>query len=200
MGMSAGNWVKSGINGSAKECKVSSLKKSFVTAILVVSVLAMFTAVAGATTHYVNPGDSIQSAVNAANPGDIIIVRDGTYTENVDVNKRLTVRSENGSALTTVRAASTDEHVFHVTADYVNITGFTVENATKLYKAGINLDSNVDHCNVSDNKASGNYFGIYLYQSSHNTLSNNTANLNTYYGITIRLSSNYNTLTNNTAN
>ena len=49
-----------------------------------------------AATHYVNSGESIQAAVNAADPNDTIIVRDGTYTENVDVNKRLTIQSENG--------------------------------------------------------------------------------------------------------
>ncbi|CAD6492330.1 MAG: hypothetical protein CHKLHMKO_00254 [Candidatus Argoarchaeum ethanivorans] len=64
---------------------------------------------------------TIQSAVNAANDGDTIIVRDGTYNENVDVSKRLTIRSENGYGSTTVQAASSSDHVFNVTVDYVNI-------------------------------------------------------------------------------
>lgn len=34
--------------------------------------------------------------VNNASAGDTIIARDGTYTENVDVNKSLTIQSENG--------------------------------------------------------------------------------------------------------
>jgi len=44
---------------------------------------------ASASTHYVNPGESIQAVVNAADPSDTIIVRDGIYIENVNVNKRL---------------------------------------------------------------------------------------------------------------
>jgi pectin methylesterase-like acyl-CoA thioesterase len=34
----------------------------------------------------------IQVAVAAASPGDTIIVRDGEYRENIDVNKRLTIK------------------------------------------------------------------------------------------------------------
>ena len=75
-----------------------------------------FPVIANATTYYVatngsntSPYDtwakaaaSIQTAVNAASNGDIIIVGSsdghgaGTYTENVNVNKQLTIKSENG--------------------------------------------------------------------------------------------------------
>ena len=55
-------------------------------------------------TIYVPDEDStIQEVVNAASPGDTIIVREGTYIENIKVNKRLMIRSENGSASTIVR-------------------------------------------------------------------------------------------------
>ena len=67
--------------------------------ILAVLFFAAFTAIGSAATIYVpNDYGTIQGAVDAASSGDTIIVRDGTYTENVNVNKRLTIRSENGSA------------------------------------------------------------------------------------------------------
>jgi len=87
---------------------------------------------------------SIQEAVNAAPIGGTIIVRDGTYNENIDVNKRLTIKSENGPEKTIVQAANSRNYVFKVTADYVNISGFTVEGAGY---CGIYL-KNSDHCNV----------------------------------------------------
>ena len=119
---------------------------------------------------------SIQEAVNAAPIGGTIIVRDGTYTENIiDVNKRLTIKSENGPEKTIVQAASRG-HVFEVNADYVNISGFTVEGATG---NGVYL-KNSDHCNVSNNIASNNGDGIRLYRSSNNTLRNNNASNNEY--------------------
>jgi parallel beta-helix repeat protein len=140
----------------------------------------------------------IQWAVDNATSGDTIIVRDGTYTENVDVNiANLTIQSENGTANCTVSAANSGDHVFEVTANYVNITGFTVKNATGSNMAGIYLGS-ADHCNISSNNATGNDFGIYLEGSSSNTLTNNTAT-NNGRGIYLYSSSN-NTLSNNTVN
>jgi len=115
-----------------------------------------------AATIYV-PDDysTIQAAVDAANPGDTIIVRDGTYIENVNVNKdHLTIRSENGAERTVVQAANPDDHVFEVTRDYVNINGFTPTGATGALSAGIYLSG--DYCNISSNIASKNFIGINL--------------------------------------
>jgi parallel beta-helix repeat protein len=155
--------------------------------------------VSAATTHYVNPGESIQAAVTAADPGGTVIVRDGTYTENVEVNvANLTLRSENGSASTTVVAALNSSAVFLITANSVTIMGFTVRNANDS-ASGIHLYS-VHHCTVSGNNASGNYNGIYLESSSNNNLTGNTANSNYEGGIVLDYSSNDNTLTGNTAN
>ena len=156
-----------------------------------------------ATSVTVTPGScvpddytTIQAAVDNATAGDTIIVRDGNYNENVNVNKRLTIRSENGSANCIVTAATSSDHVFEVTADYVNITGFTVKGATSYKKAGIYLDG-AEHCYISDLKASNNDYGIYLDHSRYNNLTKNTAS-NNYDGIYLLWSSN-NNLTNNTA-
>nr|QNO56397.1 hypothetical protein EIIOIEJP_00004 [Methanosarcinales archaeon ANME-1 ERB7] len=131
------------------------------------------TPTASATLYYVNLGESIQVAVDNATDGDTIIVRDGSYTENIDVDKRLTIRSENGYA--TVQAANTRDSIFEVTADYVNISGFTVKNSFSC--AGISLKDR-NHCNISNNKVSNNSCGISLENSSNNFIMNNIASNN----------------------
>ena len=161
--------------------------------------------VSAAQTWYVDDDGGvdftkIQDAVNNASSYDTIIVRDGIYTENIVVAvDNLTIRSENGSANCIVNASNPNEFVFDVTADYVNLSGFTARNATGKGRAGIFLENGVDHCNISGNNASNNNVGISLYASSNNTLTDNTANSNNDVGIFLS-SSITNTLTGNTAN
>jgi parallel beta-helix repeat protein len=168
----------------------------FIAAIVVMSVLALsITPVSAANTYYVNPGGKIQDKINAASDGDTIIVRDGTYKENVVVNKSLTIRSEHGAAFTTVEANDTNDHVFWVINDSVNISGFTVKNATG-WNSGIYLND-VDHCTISDNIALKNGFGIHLISSHNNTIRGNVASYNNYKGIYLQ-DSDYNDITDNT--
>ena len=166
----------------------------------------------------------IQDAVNNATAGETICVKDGTYNENVNVATRLTIRSENGSSVTTVNASNPNDHVFEVTVNYVNISGFTVENATGNSKAGIRL-TGASYCNISYNAAIANWHGIYLYNScGHNNITNNNASFsiqigvllhwvcsnnnvidnvassNNFHGFRIKEYGNYNLIKNNTAN
>ncbi|MFZ2071867.1 MAG: NosD domain-containing protein [Halobacteriota archaeon] len=168
-------------------------------ALLALLVLCAFVGTGSATTILVpSPGnETIQQAVNNSSSYDIIIVKDGIYIENIDVTKaNLTIRSENGSANCVVNASNPGDHVFYVTADSVNISGFKAQNATANYKAGIYL-TGADYCTISENTASNNDCGIYLQSSSNNNLTGNTANSNIVYGIYLQSSSNNNNLTGN---
>jgi parallel beta-helix repeat protein len=159
-------------------------------ALMVTSVFAVLAIdVVSATTWYVEEGESIQSAVNEASSGDTIIVRDGTYTENVKVNvDNLAIQSDNGSENCIVQAANSNDHVFEVTADYVNISGFTVKGATDLPYAGIYL-CYADYGNTSNNN-SNNWDGIWLYYSNNNSILNNDCSSNNNKGIKFWYSNN----------
>ena len=167
-----------------------------VAAALVVVLAAGVVSGAGAEWDvYPGAGTPIQDAVDGAGEGDSIYVHAGTYIENVNVDKRLTLIGE-GADVVTVRAADAGDHVFEVTADWVNISGFTVTGATDDWTAGIHL-YNADHCSVSENNVSNNRDGVHMgCYSNNNTLQNNTADSNDY-GICIDDSSN-NTLQSNT--
>lgn len=156
--------------------------------------------VASADTIYVPDNyETIQSAVTNANIDDIIIVRDGTYTENVDVDKRLVIRSENGAASCIVNASDPYDHVFEILADLVVINGFTVRNANgssmgDWKNAGIHVTDR-NHVNISDCVVENNVFGIRTTSSDSSDLTRNIVRDNTY-GIYLA-SSHYATLTEN---
>lgn len=159
--------------------------------------------VRGNNTLYVGgigPGNytTIQSAIDAASPGNTIYVYSGTYYEYVLVNKTISLKGEDRN--TTIIDAGGIEHVVYVTADWVNVTGFTVRNGRSDFReyAGIKLH-NVQNCHIADNIASNSGAGIYLYSSSHNTVTNNIVFSNSWYGIYIHHFSTDNAITNNLA-
>lgn len=127
---------------------------------------------------------SIQEAVTAAAEGDTIIVGDGTYTENVIVDKSLVIQSENGAELTTVQAAAANTDVFSVTAEDVIINGFSIFGATATGKSGIAVKGTSGSCKIINNHCNGNSEGITI-SSDNNTISNNTCTLGGRYGISL---------------
>ena len=136
---------------------------------------------------------SIRTAINAAHPGDEIIVKSGTYVENITVNKNLTIVSESGNPSNTIiQAAKGSEDIFSVWTNGVSINGFSIKGAKY---AGIHLFGVTD-CNITNNKLSNNGCGIDLYMfSSGNLLDNNQISDSTT-GISLG-DSWYNSLNNN---
>jgi parallel beta-helix repeat protein len=142
---------------------------------------------------------TIQAAVDAASAGDMIIVRDGTYIGNVEVDKSLTIQSGNGPDFTIVQTEDPSDHVFNVTADYVEISGFTVEGATGEYPYSTGIYLEADYCNISNNNCSNNKYGIYLGYSNYNSISKNTCS-NNWDGIYLWRSNNNSITGNNVSN
>lgn len=79
------------------------------------------------TNITVNPGSSIQSAVNKAHSGDTIIVNDNnkqpyTYKESITLNKKLNIIS---NGLVTIKAKNTNSAVLTINP---NAAGSSIKN------------------------------------------------------------------------
>ena len=146
------------------------------------------------TTWYVDADGgadftSIQEALDASSAGDTVFVYSGFYQENLVVNTSIILQGE--SRKTTSIDGDTDTAVY-VTADWVKISGFTIQNGF----CGICLDPGL-HSNISGNIIAGNIWGIWLSSSSDNTISGNIITDNEEGGIVLDRSS-PNTIVGNT--
>ncbi|MEE8167478.1 MAG: NosD domain-containing protein, partial [Candidatus Hydrothermarchaeales archaeon] len=117
---------------------------------------------------------NITAGINNATDGDNVTVVAGFYTENVDVNVSVNLVGA-GVSVTVVNASNSSDHVFEVTANSVNISGFTLTGATG--SDGVYL-FNSNYSKIENVDASNNSIGIVLL-GSYTTISNNTANNNT---------------------
>ena len=130
---------------------------------------------------HVGPGqtyEGIQEAIDAVAEDVTLVVHPSIYTETVTVNKRLTIRSLEGSANTTVRTTDPCYDVITITADGVHLSGFTVEGATCEGRAGIRIESS--NCTVSSNVVWSNDYGIRIEElGTGSVIDNNDITLNT---------------------
>jgi nitrous oxidase accessory protein len=133
---------------------------------------------------------TIQWAVGNASAGDTIFVKAGTYYENVVIAKSLTLKGA-GSDITIIDGGGRRAGV-KITADNVNVSGFTIRNSgdgVHLYGCnGVIVSSNKITLNIND--------GIYIQSSNNNTFRGNTITLNGISGLSIQYSSS-NTIRNN---
>jgi parallel beta-helix repeat protein len=137
----------------------------------------------------------IQDAIDAASPGDTIEVYSGTYYENVNVTKQLTLQGvDTGMGQPVVDAGESGSGIT-LLADGIALENFEVINSGYYWRdAGITVISSNNA--ISDNNVSANLNGISLLNSSSNTISGNIASNNLRYGIHLAYSSN-NILINN---
>lgn len=160
---------------------------------------------------------TIEEAIDDANTGDTILVRAGMYYEHVTISKSISLMGENKS--NTIIDGGGTGTVFNVTANCVNVSGFTVQNCVIgicLYKCeGVNVEDNLvsnhaievgwgvslESCNrvtVRNNCLLHNSNGILISNSSDNTfVGNNVTACGDLYGIMVGGSPN-NTFTGNT--
>lgn len=104
-------------------------------ATLGIALLLVSAGVGSAEVIYVEPGASIQAAVNNSTTGDFVIVKAGDYEENIVVNvSGVTVTSEpENPGGVFIRSGDENSSVFQVKADNVTISGFNITGSGEFF-------------------------------------------------------------------
>ena len=118
-----------------------------------------------------HPYRNITSGLAHALAGDTIYVYNGTYTEQLVIDKPISLTGEN--KYSTIIDGKKTGNVIKITANNVNITHFTIRNSLSVFEfSGIRLDHSNGN-NISYNIITKNYEGIWLENSNSNTFIDN---------------------------
>jgi parallel beta-helix repeat protein len=134
---------------------------------------------------------TIQAAVTAANGGDVILVKNGTYTENVNIpggKNGLIIKNFTGhSPVLDGSSVGNPKVAFRIQSDNVTIEGFTIQNynysgATNVAfgqtTRGVGIESLVasSQHTFKDNIITSCNWGIYVREGNNVTVQNNDIN------------------------
>ena len=135
----------------------------------------------------------IEDALYFAQDGDTVRVLEGSYFENIVINRSITM--EGAGAESTKIDALRNGHVVTIIADNVSFSGFKITGSGGEGFAGILVKSSGNR--IMDNNVTDNPFGISLIESNNNRILNNTCSLSDGKGILLDHAS-YNTIEWNT--
>lgn len=152
------------------------------------------TEITRATTLYVGGSGSgnytsIQDAIDDSYSGDTVYVYSGIYSGGIMVDKSINLTGESKEG---VVIDGSSNYCLNITANWVNISGFTItdgggNDSQGNYWGGGVLLSHISKCKIYENNISDNiHSGIYLNYSSNISIENNEICSN--FGVGVYLS------------
>ncbi|WP_208108229.1 nitrous oxide reductase family maturation protein NosD [Paludibacterium purpuratum] len=138
----------------------------------VFSLTSWFSATAMGAVVQVAPGHSIQQAIDAARPGDQILIAPGHYREHLRITKPLTLHGQNRPVID----GEWSGDVIRVTATDVTIEGLIVSNSGSdltAQNAGIYLQPGAHRAIVRHCQLSYNLFGLWIERANNVVIDHN---------------------------
>ena len=127
----------------------------------------------------------IQDAINASEPNDLIVVLNGTYPENLMVDKSIILKGENGPI---VNGSGLLDPLITITSDNVTLEGF---NFSRGRSSGFNSGAVLvlaDGCKILNNTiSSSSSHGLCLLNSENHLVTGNSIHNNQYAGVWLLL-------------
>lgn len=128
----------------------------------------------------VHPGESIQDAIEAATPGEVIEIESGIYNECIQIDKSLAIRGMDiGGGLPIIDAGGIG-NAAEVSADGVILEKIIFTNSSRSGLspgAGIRISSS-RNCSIEEIVSYSNYYGIDLADSNDNNISSSNISIN----------------------
>lgn len=166
--------------------KLSVVFKAFAALMIAMLVFgALPTSQARAATLCVGGGGcypTIQAAITAASAGDTINVNAGTYNEDINIDRSLTLTGAGSATTAIVGQIGGDSATVRISASNVTIQGFTITrvgnnlvdwNNPGLNSAGVAIQNAPTNALIQNNLITGNRTGIDINNSSGHIITGN---------------------------
>jgi len=137
----------------------------------------------------IGPDESIQQAIDAASPGDVICLAPGEWTENIHINKSITLHGA-GAERTIIRSAKDGMPAVRIDSDgaehtpYVTLGGIQVTGARGYEGYGIMVAGRA-RATIRDSIIADNKTGIMLWMRARATIEDNVVSDNQRHGIVL---------------
>lgn len=144
---------------------------------------------------------SIQDAINNSLNGDIIIIKNGTYIEPVNITRAITIIGESKENVI-ISGRSWDQNII-INSDNVRVSNITVNNGTNGIKINYKENITIDNIWIQNMRTNPEVYisGYGIYVNGENVSLSKCNINNTLYGIALigdTSSYHYNTINNNT--
>ncbi|KYP14502.1 nitrous oxide reductase family maturation protein NosD [Flavihumibacter sp. CACIAM 22H1] len=140
--------------------------------LLLLYILTVTAGAARAAIHLVKAGESIQAAINKAQPGDLIKVYPGTFREKgIQINKPLVLMGVDYPVLD----GEKKYEILTITADHVVVQGFELIRSgySSMNELAAIRIKEAAYVGIRNNRLNENFFGIYCQHARYAFIANN---------------------------